>query len=186
MAKNDGDSLIGTFLVGLLSAEATSAFRLLATLDYPIPDVRTFREQLKRHGANDETTRSLSSLFEPEDFGMDTTQSAFEKFSNRARDLSLPGVPLPRASLQVLADVVSVGGIIVKDNAVVFRSRGAVQVDCDCTDSVGNKGSGSCNIIVQGNILICSAGTCTGSCTLTTTIPTSNFFSLRDSGTVIF
>lgn len=177
MNKSDSDNLIGSFLRSLLPPETDQAYTLLASLDYPIPDMRTFRERLKRLAGNEAASTLLLSIFEPEDFGMDTAQSAFEKFFKRSRPLSLPGIPLPRASLQVLADIITAGGLSVHKDEVVFRSKGAVSVDCSCTDSVGNAGQGSCNIIVQGNLLICSAGTCKGSCTLTTTIPTVNLMS---------
>ncbi len=177
MNKPDQDTLIGAFLRSLLPPETDLAYTLLASLEYPIPDLRTFKERLTKAGGNETATALLASIFEPEDFGMDTAQSAFEKFHKRSVHLSLPGIPLPRARLQLLSDIITAGGISIHDSAVVFRSRGAVNVDCSCTDSVGNAGQGSCNIIIQDNILICSAGTCTGSCSLITTIPTVNLLS---------
>ncbi|MCC7450718.1 MAG: hypothetical protein IT324_25110 [Anaerolineae bacterium] len=176
MNTPNADNLIGAFLRSMLPPETEQAFALLASLEYPIPDMQTFRERLKRAAGDAGATILLTTLFEPEDFGMDTAQSAFEKYFKRSRHLSLPGVPLPRAHLQVLADIISAGSLSVDNNAVVFRSKGAVSVDCDCTDQAGSAGQGSCNIVIQGNILLCSAGTCKGSCTLTTTIPTANLF----------
>ncbi len=186
MSQPKHDNLIGSFLRSLLPPETERAYQTLASLEYPIPDLRTFREQVKRHGGDDEAVRTLSSLFEPEDFGMDTAQSAFEKFAKRGRHLNLPGVPLPRAGLQVLADVIAAGGIIIKESAVVFRSKGAVEVDCACADSVGNKATGNCKIVVTGNICFCDQGNCTGTCGMTVTIPTVNFLSLREASNVIF
>jgi hypothetical protein len=178
MAKSGQDDLIGSFLRHLLPPETEQAYRLLASLEYPIPDGRTFTERLKQAGGDAETSRLLAGLFEPEDFGMDTVQSAFEKFYKRSRHLILPGIPLPRASLQLLADIVNAGGLVIQDTEVVFRSRGAVTVECSCTDSTGSGQGGTCEIIVQGNILVCSGGTCKGSCTLTTRIPSVNLLNL--------
>ena len=182
MAQSNPDALIGAFLRSLLPRDAELAYTLLASLTYPIPDALTFQERLKRAKGDAETTRLLASLFEPEDFGMDTVESAFEKFAKRGRHLTLPGVPLPRARLQVLTDVINGGGLEIGDTVVTLRSRGAVNVDCSCTDAVGNAGQGSCQIIIQGNVLVCSSGTCKGSCTLVTTIPTSNMVNVRVLG----
>lgn len=173
MSTPDPDQLIGSFLRSLLPPQTDQAYTLLARLDYPIPDLREFRERLKKLEGNAETTELLASLFEPEDFGMDTVQSAFEKFNKRGSHLSLPGIPLPRASLKLLADIVTAGGINIQGTDVVFRIKGQGAVEADCPCSPGGPGSGGkCDIIVQGGFLYCAQGTCAGVCELVVKVPT--------------
>jgi hypothetical protein len=174
MSTPDPDQLIGSFLRSLLPTQNDQAYTLLARLDYPIPDLRTFRERLKRFEGNAETVETLASLFEPEDFGMDTAQSAFEKFSKRGSHLNLPGVPLPRESLKLLADIVTAGGLNIEGTNVVFRmNNGSVEVECGCSPKPGGTG-GSCEMVIQGNVLVCTDKSCDGDCTLTARIPSFN------------
>jgi|GEM_PF-4854418 hypothetical protein len=177
MNNPNRDVLIGSFLRSLLPPETDQAYGLLASLEYPIPDMKTFKEQLKKAEGHEKASALLADIFEPEDFGIDTAQSAFEKYHKRSGQATLPGLPLPRAHLRLLSDIITAGGITIHDTEVVFRSRGGVNVECSCTDSVGNAGEGSCSIIIQGNVLVCSGGTCKGSCTLVTTIPSVNLLS---------
>jgi hypothetical protein len=171
MSSPDPDQLIGSFLHSLLPPQTDQAYTLLARLDYPIPDMREFRERLKKSEGDVETVALLASLFEPEDFGMDTVQSAFEKFNKRGSHLSLPGVPLPRASLQLLADIVMAGGLNIEGANVVFRmNNGSIEVECGCSPKPGGTG-GSCEMVIQGNILVCTHKTCDGDCNLTARIP---------------
>ncbi len=169
MSTPHPDQLIGSFLRSLLPPQTDQAYTLLARLDYPIPDLREFRERLKKLEGDAETTELLASLFEPEDFGMDTVQSAFEKFSKRGSHLSLPGIPLPRASLKLLADIVTAGGISIQGTDVVFRIKGGggVEVDCPCSGGQG----GGCDIVIVGKILVCEQGTCTGDCDMIARVP---------------
>jgi hypothetical protein len=173
MNTPDPDQLIGSFLRSLLPPQTDQVYTLLARLDYPIPDLRTFRERLKPFEGKTETMALLASLFEPEDFGMDTVQSAFEKFNKRGSHLSLPGIPLPRASLKLLADIVTAGGLNIEGTDVVCRIKGGgggIEVECPCSPKPGGQG-GACEIIKQGNVLICDQGTCDGDCDMIVRIP---------------
>jgi hypothetical protein len=171
MSTPDLDQLIGSFLRSLLPSQTDQAYTVLARLDYPIPDLREFRERLKKLEGNADTTELLASLFEPEDFGMDTVQSAFEKFNKRGSHLSLPGVPLPQASLKLLADIVTSGGLNIEGTNVVFRMKGgAVEVECGCSPKPGSM-AGTCDIVIQGNVLVCTNRTCDGDCDMTVRVP---------------
>lgn len=172
MKESEFDALVGSFLHDLLPPEIDQAFRFFAEMEYPCPDMKTFKTLISK--GDGEELQYLASLFEPEDFAMVSVQNALEKFYKRARHLSLPGVPLPRASLTLLADVILSGGMAVKGTDIVFRlgragvgrpGLGAVEVDCEC------EGKGKCDIVVIGNTVTCDPGTCDKSCDLVVTIP---------------
>jgi len=167
MANQNYDSLIGSFLRSLLPPEVERDYRLLAALEYPIPDKRTFEERIERSGTDRNDVDRLADLFEPEDFGLDTAQSGFEKFHKRSRHFSLPGVPLPRTALQALADVVAAGGLSIRGADLVLRSRigGAIEVDCLCLDG------GGCEIVLVGSQLICRSKGCNENCSWSIVIP---------------
>jgi hypothetical protein len=174
MATADDD--LGRFLLELLPEEAKEGLRRLAELRYPIPDRRSLAEQL---GAGDEADRradaGLLGAFDPEDFGLDTLQSALEKYRAR-RPWTLAGaLPLDAAAARTLAGAVAGGGLQVERQALVARMRAGatVEVDCSCTDpDAGGTGApGTCKMIVSGSSLICTNDTCKKTCGLTVTIP---------------
>ena len=94
---------------------------------------------------------------------------SFEQFHKRSRHLGLPGVLLPRNSLQALADVVAAGGLSVRGNELVLRSQGgagSIDVDCLCLSF-----EGSCDIVLVGNQLLCRTQGSSESCQWAIIIP---------------
>ena len=175
MATTDDD--LGRFLLDLLPAEAQESLRLLAQLRYPIPDRRSLTEQL---GGDDEADRAagvgLLAAFRPEDFGLDTLQGALEKYRQRAPWTLAAALPLGDAARRTLEGALSGGGLQVHEASFVARVKGGgVNVDCSCTDpgSGGTGAPGTCNIVVSGGVVFCQNGTCTKTCGLTVTIPSS-------------
>jgi hypothetical protein len=177
MATND--DALGRFLLDLLPATAREHLRRLAELRYPIPDRRSLAEQLGADADREEdrADAGLLSAFLPEDFGLDTVQSALEKYRGRVPWTLGAALPLDDAGRRTLDHALSSGGLEVTGTSIVARGRGnaAVEADCGCLDATGTQGTGKCSILVVGNILTCSQGSCTGTCGLVVTIPTAFF-----------
>lgn len=115
------NEVLQEFLKEQFPSHLMEALELLANLNYPIPDKKSLRQQLEEtlgdgeQGHDDERTAARAALldrvmgtFEPVDFGLDTLQSALEKFAARrirdfsslipwpsdwAEDLSIPDEP---------------------------------------------------------------------------------------------
>ena len=172
------NKLVGSFLLDQLSSESGQAFRFLAEMEYPCSDMKSFRERIAK--IERKNLQFLIRLFEPEDFPMVTPQNAFEKFSKRGRYLNFNNISLPQASLELLADVVSGGGMSVQGTNIVFKVKqsGGVNVKCSCSEVIGPEGSsgatGNCKVTVSGDILTCAQGDCSGSCGMVISIPTPN------------
>jgi hypothetical protein len=173
MATADDD--LGRFLLELLPDEARAGLRKLAELRYPIPDRRSLAEQLGGDAEADRRAAELLAAFQAEDFGLDTLQSALEKYRERRPWTLAAALPLDDAARRTLDGAISGGGLQVSGTAITARmSAGAsVEVDCNCTDPAagGTGASGTCNIVVSGSTLVCTNGTCTKTCGLTVTIP---------------
>jgi len=84
MKEAEFDALMGSFLRYLLSPELDKAFRFFAEMEYPCPDMKTFKTHLSKVGQ--EELQYLESVFEPEDFAMSTVQNALEKSSGSNTD----------------------------------------------------------------------------------------------------
>lgn len=89
-------NVLQEFIKEQFPSEMMEALELLATLKYPIHDMKSLRRQLKEVQAGDEIEPAdeqtaaraalidqVADTFEPVDFGLDTLQSALEKYTAR-------------------------------------------------------------------------------------------------------
>jgi hypothetical protein len=170
MATQDDE--LGRFLLDLLPTEAQERLRRLTELRYPIPDRRSLAEQLGGDAESDrQATADLLSAFRPEDFGLDTLQSALEKCRQRAPWLLGAALPLDDPGRRTLEHAVATGGLSFTESSVIARGRGGAGVTADCNCDA----TGGCTIIITDGVLYCGTGTCTGGCGLVVTIPTKFF-----------
>jgi hypothetical protein len=66
----------------------------------------------------------------------------------------------------LLADVVTAGGLSISGRDVMLRSAGgSIDVRCQCS------ATGQCDIVITGNILTCTQGSCKGTCDLVVAVP---------------
>ena len=88
------EKLLEDFIKELIPKEWLAVSRLLISLNYPIPDRKSYIEQLKSKikdqedeatavDQNQEWLHALDRLFAPEDFGIDSPRSALEKFFSK-------------------------------------------------------------------------------------------------------
>lgn len=101
--------VVAEFIKELVSKDVVEAAQLLVSLDYPIPDKKSLILQLdKRKTDNPQDQKAdaefsrpapgviahLAGAFKPVDFGLDTPQSALEKFFARtSQDCSCSSLP---------------------------------------------------------------------------------------------
>ncbi len=80
--------IVAQFLAENYSAALVRACNILASLEYPIPDRKSLTQQVGTIGKEaecccDRVAVAVLSLFRPDDFGLDTLQSALEKLHSR-------------------------------------------------------------------------------------------------------
>lgn len=102
------NNVLAEFLVDQLPSTMMEALQALTSLNYPIYDQKSLRLQLEevhaggqeRDGEQEAAARVLidrvTNTFEPADFGLDTVQSALEKFAGRTGGIDFsPVIPGP-------------------------------------------------------------------------------------------
>jgi hypothetical protein len=103
--KNDNDGVLGEFLVDQLPASIRAASKVLTELQYPVPDKKSLREQLKEVQDDEESMQLILATLVAVDFGLDTPQSALEKFQARVQGLLVAwGKPLESRHPETIPD----------------------------------------------------------------------------------